>query len=246
MPVRQAKTMFFDFPTGPKFELLPLLVDDPFEFQSSTITIQDLLYDMRLSPLMRNYTKAGYVPTNPFVVTEVTYYKEKSTRFGHQHAYVLLKIQPHPSRPQPSWSHTFIRVSAEHKRNPLLTHLGLYFDAEAGSTIVDGPAITDKVNSTLSWAPEQAPMLSKLKLLILKTHLMMEWGWFKSCHIFAAAIMDAVHTTFGDVPESLKSHPFIYHPYSFEMNYAARIADRAVTAYKCTVPCLWYLDHLVD
>ncbi|KAN0081299.1 hypothetical protein V8E55_008923 [Tylopilus felleus] len=216
MPVKQAKMMFFDFPTGPKFELLPLLVDDPFESQSSTITIQDLLYDMRLSPLMRNYTKAGYVPTNPFVVTE------------------------------PSWSHTFIRVSAEHKRNPLLTHLGLYFDAEAGSTIVDGPAITDKVYSTLRWAPEQAPMLSKLKLLILKTHLMMEWGWFKSCHIFAAAIMDAVHTTFGNVPEWLKSHPFIYHPYSFEMNYAARVADRAVTAYKRTEPRLWYLDHLAD
>ena len=175
------------------------------------------------------------MPTHPFVVTEVTYYKEKSTRFGHQHAYVLLKIQPHPSRPQPSWSHTFIRISEEHKRNPLLIHLGLsgYFGAQARFTIVDGPAVTDRViHSTLSWAPEHAPLLHRLILLVVKINAFLEWGWFKSCHIFAAAVMDAVHTTFGDVPESLKSHPFIYHPYSFEMNYAARIADSASSTYK--------------
>lgn len=55
----------------------------------------------------------GHTPCHSFVVTKVTCHKEQSTLLGHQHIYVLLKIQPHPSQPQPSWSHTFIKVYQE-------------------------------------------------------------------------------------------------------------------------------------
>jgi hypothetical protein len=217
------------------FELLPLLTHEPFVHESSTLNIQDLLYDLRVTPLAEKCMTVGHVPNHPFVVTRVTWYNEQSTWLGHQHAYVVLKVQPHPSQPQPPWSHTFIKIFGRNKGNPLLAHLGLYLHAEGTSTIVDSPAANDKVvHSELSWSPEWAPPLFRVINLIIKVNIYHEryWGWYKSCHILAAAILDAVYDVFDDTPEILKIHPFINQPYSFRINYAARIAKRACNSYR--------------
>ena len=218
---------------GSKFELLPFLTHEPFANESSTLTIQDLLYDLRTFPLAKKCMDVGHVPKHPFIVTKVTCYNEQSTWLGHQHAYVILKIQPHPSQPQPSWSHISIKISERNKGNPLLAHLGLYLHAEGTSIINDSPAAGDRVvHPELSWLPEQAPSLFRVINLIIKVNIFMEWGWFKSCHIFTAAILDAVYDIFDDTPETHKIHPFIYQPYSFHMNYAARIAKRTCDFYR--------------
>ena len=215
------------------FELLPLLTHEPFANESSTLTIQDLLYDLRVGPLAEKCMAIGHVPKHPFVVTKVTWYNEQSTWLGHQHAYVVLKIQPHPSQPQPSWSHAFIKIFERNKGNPLLTGLGLYLHAEGITTIIDSPAAKDKVvHPELSWSPEQAPSLFRVINLIIKVDIYLELGWFKSCHILAASILDAVYDVFDDTPETHKIHPFIYQPNSFCMNYAAKIAKRACDLYR--------------
>ena len=222
-------------PVGSKFELLPLLTHEPFANESSTLTIQDLLYDLRLFPLAKKCMTVGHVPKHPFVVTKVTCYNEQSTWLGHQHVYIVLQIQPHPSQPQPPWSHAFIKIFERNKGNLLLAHLGLYLCAEGTVTIIDSPAAKDKVvHPQLSWMPEQAPPLFRVINVINRVSIYHEeyWGWYKSCHIFAAAILDAVYDIFDDTPETLKIHPFIYQPYSFRMNYAARIANRACGLYR--------------
>ena len=218
-----------------KFEFLPLLTYEPFVDESSTLTIQDLLYDLRVTPLAEKCMAVGHVPKHPFVVTKVTWYNEQSTWLGHQHAYVVLKVQPHPSQPQPPWSHTFIKISERNKGNPLFAHLGLYLHAEGTTTIIDSPAARDKVvHPELCWSPEQAPSLFRVINLIIKVHIYQEeyWGWYKSCHILAAAILDAVYDVFDGAPETHKTHSFVHQPYSFCMNYAARIAKRACNLYR--------------
>lgn len=141
----------------------------------------------------------GHTPHHPFVVTKVTCHKEQSTLLGHQHIYVLLKIQPHPSQPQPSWSHTCIKVYQKNKGNPLLAHLGLYPSSEGQFTIIDNLAAQDKIiYQGLSWSLEQAPNLYKIFFVIIKVGFSLKQGWFKSCNIFAAAILDAIYDIYGD------------------------------------------------
>ena len=211
-----------------KFQLLPLLSCKPFASESSTITIQDFLYDLRLNPLAKQCMAVGHVPKHPFVVTKVTCYNEQSTWLGHQHAYVVLKIQPHPSQPQPSWSHISLKLFERNKGNHLLAHLGLSGCLGVTSTIIDCPNAKDKIiHPELSWSPEQAPSLFRVSNLINRVHVYLRWGWFKSCHILVAAILDAVYDIFDDTPEAHKTRPLIYQPYSFHMNYAARIAKHA-------------------
>jgi hypothetical protein len=216
-----------------KFQLLPLLTEEPFASESSTLTIQDLLYDLRVFPLAEKCMAEGHVPKHPFIVTRLTWYNEQSTWLGHQHAYVVLKIQPHPSHPQPPWSHMSIKIFEGNKRNHLLACLGLSGCIGATATIIDSPAAKDKVvHSELSWSPEQAPTLFRVINIIIKVNIYHEFSWFKSCHILSAAILDAVYDVFDDTPETHKIHPFIYQPYSFCMNYAARIAKRACDFYR--------------
>ena len=212
-----------------KFQLLPLLSSKPFASESSTLTIQDLLYDLRLFPLAQKCMAVRHVPKHPFVVTKVTCYHQQSTWLGHQHAYVVLKIQPHPSQPQPSWSHVSLKIFKSNKLEqnpPVISYLG---DSSCifATSIIDSPAAGDKVvHPELSWSPEQAPSLFRVINLIIKVTIVLDWGWFKSCHILAAAILDAVYDVFDDTPKPHKTFPLIYQPYSFRMNYAARIARR--------------------
>ena len=148
----------------------------------------------------------------------------------------------HPSQPQPPWSHTFIKISERNKGNPLFAHLGLYLHAEGTTTIIDSPAARDKVvHPELCWSPEQAPSLFRVINLIIKVHIYQEeyWGWYKSCHILAAAILDAVYDVFDGAPETHKTHSFVHQPYSFCMNYAARIAKRACNLYRMMGKFFW-------
>ena len=128
-----------------------------------------------------------------FVVRKARHFK--SPLRGFQHEYIVLDIEPHPSRPQPLWSQKLLDIPRAKGR-----FRGLKFDARDTIGILTDTDIAQLPNNppTLSWTRSNAPSLRSVLRLINRIHTKIPHYsvFLDSCYVFSAAVFLAIHTMF--------------------------------------------------
>lgn len=165
-------------------------------------------------------------PDHRYIVTAVSQFKQRSLFPDFQHEYVLLSVR---SRDPTTPTITIIRVSRTITNHTLPTQLGLWGPADDSVTVIGNSnhvQIHDKRILHLTWAPDEAPDLEQVSMVVDWVHrLLPRYHLFKtSCYSFTRAISDSVHITLNGIEDA--QHP----PFFMRRSHFLRFIPVGITS----------------
>ena len=154
-------------------------------------------------------------PDRQYVVTAMSHYKEQPPRPDCQHEYLLLFVQlrPHPHQSTPAPVTSILKVSRTIIGRALPARLGLWGPTrDTISTNHQLPRDSSERLHHFIWAPNDAPCLHDISVLIYEVHFRMPQYRLlqSSCYAFARVVGRVIYRIFDGVQAGVpESTPFL-------------------------------------
>jgi hypothetical protein len=151
-------------------------------------------------------------PDGEYVVTAMSHLKEKSPWPDYQHEFILVFVQ-HTGQLGPATAPVAMKISRTIVGGAIPTRLGLWGPADDTVTVHHSPTTNnqDQCLQHFTWAPDAAPLLENISLMVFLVHLLMpQYCLFKtSCYTFARAVGDSTDRIFNGNVTGAQQLPFL-------------------------------------